>query len=127
MITINTFDISTWGLEPSKDGFYSNVMKDSGLKDRIVGDYPDTNGVIVQLGTPYVKSQDISLAFLCDTYAHYRTFLSYCVTQKVVDMHIQLTTETLRLEYLSCPSFNYYGSYILFTVNFREANPANRT
>jgi uncharacterized protein (TIGR02145 family) len=101
-------------------------MKDSGIKDRLVGDYPDTDGVVVQMSDPYVKSQDISLAFLCDTYAHYRTFLSYCIAQKVVDMYVPLTNETLRLEYLACPSFSYYGSYILFTVNFREANPSDR-
>ena len=127
MITVNGQDISTtWGLGPARDGFYSNIMKDAGIKDRIVGDYPDTDGVVVSVEPAFTKSQEISLSFLCDTYQHYYDFLTYCVNQKVVNMYVSLTDEALKLEYMACSSFNTFGSHILFIDKFREANPTDR-
>jgi len=127
MITVNGQDISTtWGLGPARDGFYSNIMKDAGIKDRIVGDYPDTDGVVVSVEPAFTKSQEISLSFLCDTYQHYYDFLTYCVNQKVVNMYVSLTNETLKLEYMACSSFNTFGSHNLFIAKFREANPTDR-
>lgn len=127
MITVNGQDISIkWGIEPTLGGFYSAVMKDAGIKDRIVGDYPDTDGVIVSVEDSFTKSQEITLSFLCDSYAHYYDFLTYCVNQKVINMYESEINEILKLEYLSCSSFNTYGDYNLFVVKFREADPTNR-
>lgn len=129
MITIDGQDIKAmWGLEPLKDGFYNAIMKDAGIKDRIVNDYPDEDGVEVSTEVSYTKSQEISLSFLCDTYAHYYTFLTYCVNtpSRIINMYVPLTGETLKLEYLACSTFNYYIKYNMFAVKFREANPTDR-
>lgn len=123
MITVDGQDISIkWGIEPASDGFYSLIMKDAGIKDRIVGDYPDMNGIIVSTEPSFTKSQEITLSFLCDSYVHYYDFLTYCVNQKVINMYVSLTNETLKLEYLACASFNNNN----FSVKFREADPTNR-
>ena len=46
MITIDGQDLkATWGIEPVYDGFYSALMKDAGMKDRITADYSDVNGL----------------------------------------------------------------------------------
>jgi len=127
MITIDSQDLlTTWGIEPYRDNFYSNIMKDAGLKDRIVGDYPDTSGVIIPRGQSYTKSQELVLSFLCDSYDHYVAFLTYCVAQKVVNMYVPEIDETLRLEYMACSSFNKAGDYNVFAVRFQEANPMRR-
>ena len=127
MITVDDKDISTtWRLDPYRDNFYSAIMKDAGIKDRIVGDYPDTSGVIIPKGQSYTKSQELVLSFLCDSYDHYFAFLTYCVAQKVVNMYVSETDETLRLEYMACSSFNKVGDYNIFAVKFQEANPTRR-
>lgn len=127
MITVDSQDIATkWGLEPARDGFYSVIMKDSGIKDRIVGDYSNTDGVTVSVEPSFTKSQELSLSFFCDTYEHYYDFLTYCVNQKVINMYISKTNETLKLEYMACSTFNAYGTYNMFVAKFREANPTDR-
>ena|ERR1035437_10084389 len=127
MITVDGKDISTtWGLEPYRNNFYAAIMKDAGLKDRIIGDFPDTSGVIVPKCQSYTKSQEIVVSFLCDSYEHYRAFLTYCVAQKVVSMYVSETDETLRLEYKACSSFNRAGNNNIFAVKFQEANPMRR-
>jgi len=128
MITIDSQDIrETWALEPVYDNFYSALMKDSGIKDRITADYSNVNGLTVQSSTAYTKSQDIIISFFCDTFAKYEEFLTYCVTQKVINMYVSEIDETLKLEYKACTSFNENRIYNTFAVKFREANPTDRS
>ena len=127
MITIDGQDLkATWGVEPVYDGFYSALMKDAGMKDRITADYSDVNGLTVQTSTGLTKSQELTLSFICDSFAMYESFLGYCVTQKVVAMYVSELNETLHLEYMDCSEFNDYRDFNTFSVKFREANPTIR-
>jgi len=128
MITIDGFDIfATWTLEPVYDNFYSVLMQDAGLKDRVTIDPQFSTGLKVQTSTGYTKSQEVTIQFFCDTFAKYEEFLSYCVTQKVVNMYVPEMDETLKLEYRECSSFTDSRTHNTFAVKFREANPTDRS
>lgn len=126
-ITIDGFDIKTWTLEPVYDNFYSALMKDAGMKDRITVDPQFLDGLKVQTSAGKTKSQEITIQFFCDTFADYETFLGYCVTQKVINLYVPIMLQTMRLEYRECSSFSENRSYNTFAVKFREANPMNRS
>lgn len=128
MITVDGQDLkATWGIEPVYDGFYSALMKDAGMKDRITADYSDVNGLTVQTSAGLTKSQELTLSFICDSFAMYEAFLRYCVTQKVVEIWVSELDETIHLEYMDCSAFNDYRDFNTFSVKFREANPTIRT
>lgn len=127
MITVDGQDLkATWGVEPVYDGFYSALMKDTGMKERITANYSDVNGLTVQTSAGLTKSQELTLSFICDTFAMYETFLTYCVTQKVIAMYVSELDETIHLEYMDCSAFNDYRDFNTFSVKFREANPTIR-
>jgi len=127
MIAIDGQNIrTTWALTPVNDTFYSILMKDAGMKDRIIGDYSDANGLKVQTSEGLTKSQELTLSFICNSFAMYWDFLTYCVTQKVVGMFVSELDETISLEYMSCTAFNDYRDFNVFSVKFREANPTLR-
>ena len=127
MITVDGQDLkATWGIEPVYDGFYSVLMKDAGMKERIVADYSDVNGLTVQTSTGLTKAQELTLSFICDTFAMYEEFLTYCVTEQVIAMYVSELDETINLEYMGCSAFNDYRDFNTFSVKFREANPTIR-
>ena len=127
MITIDGQDLkATWGIEPFYDGFYSALMKDAGMKERITADYSDVNGLTVQTSAGLTKSQELTLSFICDTFAMYEEFLGYCVEKKIVAMWVSELNETLQLEYMDCSEYNDYRDFNRFSVKFREANPTIR-
>ena len=127
MITIDGQDLkATWGIEPVYDGFYSALMKDAGMKDRITANYSNVNGLTVQTSAGLTKSQELTLSFICDSFAMYESFLGYCVTEKVIAMYVSELDETLHLEYMDCSEFNDYRDFNTFSVKFREANPTIR-
>lgn len=127
MITIDGQNIeTTWTLAPVYEGFFSVLMKDAGIKERLKGDYSDTDGVIVQTSTAYTKGQEVTLSFFCDTFAKYNQFMAYLVTQKVVNLFVTELNETIKLEYMATTDFNDYRSYIKFSIKCREANPTDR-
>ncbi len=127
MITIDGQDLkATWGIEPVYDGFYSALMKDAGMKERITADYSDVNGLTVQTSAGLTKSQELTLSFICDTFAMYEAFLGYCVAQKIVAMWVSELDEEISLEYMDCSEFNDYRDFNRFSVKFREANPTIR-
>ena len=128
MITVNSQNISTtWGIEPARDGYYNGLMQFPDIKDRLTNDWTDQNGLQVQLGTGYLKHKEFTMNFLCDTYAHYESFLKYLVANPSVEWFDSFMSIIYHLEYLACSSFNKYVGYNMFTIKVRESNPTNRT
>lgn len=127
MITINGNNISTmWNLSLVKDGFYNELMKFPDLKDRLTVDYPDKNGINVNLSDPKYKQRELTLQFFCDSYINYKIFINFVKSNQSLELFDSLTDKTYTLEYLDCSSFNYYRDYNLFAIKVRENNPTSR-
>lgn len=128
MITIDGQDIlTTWKLEPQYEGFYNSLMQHGGVKERITHDFEDINGLEVLLDDSKIKSKTFNLSFICDGYSYYESFMEYLLAHPEISLFDSFTNTTYKLEYLSCVNVNRYSLYILFTLNFSESNPLDRT
>ena len=125
---------TTYGLEPSLDGYYNSLMQYPDIKDRISNDWSDENGLEVLYSAGLLKAREFTLTFLCGAtknatthvvttaYANYIAFITYLVANPTVSWYDGVLVKTFILEYLACSSFNHYPDYNLFTIKVREAN-----
>ena len=128
MITIDGQDIlTTWKLEPQYEGFDNSIMQHGGVKDRITHDFEDINGLEVLLDESKLKARTFNLSFICDAYSYYESFMEYLVLHPQISLFYSVTNKTYKFEYISCSSFNKYSTHVVFSIQFREADPTDRT
>lgn len=126
MITIGIYNIKTqWSLEPVYGGLYNELMKFPAIKDRDMNDWSDLNGIQVDLTTAVFKHREMTLQFMCDTYAKYLLFIAYMKANQNVALYDDHTDRTYNIEYMDCSDFQYCRNYNIFAIKVRECDPTN--
>ena len=126
MTNIDGNDISTWGIETAKGGFYSSLMQFPDIKDRISKSWAEKNGIQILLTDGKLKSRTFTLSFYSDTYQQYYDFIEYMIAHPTFEIYDDLLGHSIILEYQSCSDYHRYSSFNTFGVNVRENNPQLR-
>ncbi len=119
--------LTTWGLTPLYEKFYSSIMQFPDIKDRIFSDYEDEDGIKVYKSAGKVKSKEIPLSFGVDTYDHYLQFCNYMLNNPTFELSCFEVDKGIEYEYIAHTEFNYYKTGSSFGIKLREANFKNRT
>ena len=124
MITIDGHNIKDmWTLTPVMDSVYNQLMKAPEIKERVTNDWSDEDGVEVLIEAARLKPIDMTLTFMCDTYAKYKEFCKYLRDNQTISLYCDYTGLTYVLEFQKHSGFNEYRDYNIFAVVFRQNNP----
>src|SRR5574344_470110 len=126
MITIDGYDIfAQWTLAPVYGGLYNELGKFPAIKERDTNDWPDRNGIEVDLTDAVYKHREMTFQFFCNTYAKYKEFIAYVKAHQNFNLYDSHTDRTYSLEYMDCSDFNDSSDHCTFAVRVRECKPFN--
>lgn len=112
----------TWGLVPLCDKFYSSIMKYPDIKERVMSDFEDEDGIRVATSDGKLKSQEATLSFIVDTLENYYSFCDYITSHQNFELSTFEVGKVIMYEYIAHTDFNWRRTYITFGVKLREAN-----